>query len=105
MDTFDEVGDELGRADALKLLGSIAAALAEIEKAGRRFEDALELAREHGNLLLEAEVLEERGELYLTKMRPALARADLEAAAATYRRLGATLRQQNAEERLKQISS
>lgn len=103
--TFAEVGDELGRADALKLLGSIAAAAEEWEAASRYFEEALELARQHANLLLEAEVLEERAELQGATGRAALARADLEAAAAAYRRLGAERRRQQVDEKLDLIGS
>ncbi len=68
--------------------------------AKRRLEEALELAREHGNPLLEAEILEERSELRAGAGQLALARADLQVAAALYRRLGAVKRQAGAEERL-----
>lgn len=103
LETFIRVEDELGRADALKLLGSIAAERDEFSEAGRHFDDALTLAREHANLLLEAEILEERAELHARTGRSALARADLEVAAAAYRRIGAGKRQEQAERRLERI--
>jgi tetratricopeptide (TPR) repeat protein len=105
LEAFVKIGDELGRADALRLLGSIAAARGEQADAARYFEQALELARAHANPLLEAEILEERGELHAKTGQTALARADLEFAVATYRRLGAAKRQQRAEKRLEQITS
>jgi tetratricopeptide (TPR) repeat protein len=100
LETYVELGDELGRADALKLLGSIAAAASDHDGAARYFEEALKLARQHANPLLEAEILEEWAELHTIAKRSALARADLEAAAATYRRLGAMGRQKAVEEKL-----
>jgi tetratricopeptide (TPR) repeat protein len=100
LETFTELGDELGRAEALKLLGSIAAASAKGESATRCFDEALKLARDNSNPLLEAEVLEERASLHSGTGRIALARADLEAAMATYRRLGATGRQHTANDKL-----
>ena len=99
-----ELGDELGRADVLKLLGSIVAAEPDRGMAARHFEDALRLAREHTNPLLEAEILEERARLHDAEDRKALARADLEAAAANYRRLGAAGRVKAVEERLERLA-
>ncbi len=102
---FVEVDDGLGRADALRLLGSIAVAEAEWEEAGRVFDEALKLARGHANPLLEAEILEGRGEFHAKTGQVALAHADLEVAAATFRRLGALKRQRRAEEMLQHVSS
>jgi len=101
---FVQVGDELGRADALKLLGSIATSQSKLEEAHQHLEEALVLARQYSNPLLEAEILEERGELHVKMGQVALARADLEAAAVTYRRLGAVKHQQHAEERLERVT-
>ncbi|KPK62089.1 MAG: hypothetical protein AMS21_08170 [Gemmatimonas sp. SG8_38_2] len=104
LQTFVKVGDELGRADALRLLGSIATSQSMLEDALQYLEDALTLAREHSNPLLEAEILEERSELRTKTGQVALARADLEAASVTYRRLGALKRQRRAEERLEGVA-
>lgn len=100
LETFTEVGDELGRADALKLLGSIAAATGDREEALRDLDEALRLARQYVNPLLEAEILEERSRLHGRSGNTALQRADLEVAAAIYRRLGAGKRQKRVEEQL-----
>ncbi len=102
LEAFVEIGDDLGRADALRLLGNIATAR-DLEEAARNFDEALNLAREHGNLLLEAEVLEERAAMHGASERLALARADLELAAGVYRRLGAAKRLEGVEERLSRV--
>lgn len=103
LEAFAAIGDELGRCDALKLLGSIAHARSEYDEAKRYLAGALELAREYANPLLEAEILEERARLHESTGRSALAHADAEVAAAIYRRLGATRRQQKALERARRI--
>ncbi len=100
LETFMRIGDELGHADALRLLGNIAAAQQDWDAAQRYFDEALNLARSHANPLLEAEILEGRGELHAAMGRGGLARADLEVAAAIYRRLGAAKRQGETEARL-----
>jgi len=104
LQVFVQVGDELGRADALRLLGSIATSQSALEEAQQHIEEALALARQYSNPLLEAEILEERGELHAKMGQVALARADLETAAVTYRRLGAVKRQQHAEEMLERVT-
>ncbi len=103
LDAFAEIGDELGRSDALRLLGNVALARSDWAEAGRCFARALDLAREYANPLLEAEILEERGELHAKTGQTALASADTEVAAAIYRRLGAAKRQRRAEEKLELI--
>ncbi len=104
LQTFVRIGDELGRADALRLLASVAAAQASWESANRNYDEALDLARTYANPLLEAEILEGRGELHAATGRGAQARADLEVAAAIYRRLQAKKRQLVVEQRLTEIS-
>jgi tetratricopeptide (TPR) repeat protein len=89
LEAFAEVGDELGRSDALRLLGNVALARSDWDEAGRCFARALDLARENANPLLEAEILEERAELHAKTGQTALASADTEVATAIYRRLGA----------------
>lgn len=100
LEAFVRVGDELGRADALRVLGAIALAAADTDEAARLLDQALSLARRHSNPLLEAEILESRSQLHQETGRDSLARADLEMAAALYRRLGATHRERAVEERL-----
>ena len=104
LEAFVALGDELGRAEALKLLGSTGAARGDTMEARRDFEEALSLARQFSNPLLEAEILEERSQLYASTGSNVLARADLGAAVATYRRLGAASRVKDAEEKLEQLS-
>lgn len=105
LEVFLEIGDELGRCDSLKLLGSVALARADWDEANRCLADALELARRFANPLLEAEILEERAELHERTGQSALAHADAEVAAAIYRRLGATKRHHETQEKLRRIDS
>jgi tetratricopeptide (TPR) repeat protein len=100
LDAFVATGDELGRADALRLLGGVAAVRSDVKAARKYFDDALDIAQEHENLLLEAEILEGRAELHTETAQAALARADLQLAAAAYRRLGAVKRLEQVEVRL-----
>lgn len=97
LQTFQVIGDELGRADALRLLGAVAASRGELEEAAEALEEALDLAREHANPLLEAEVLEERAGLHRRHGRDGLAGADLTLAATIYRKLGAAERARRVE--------
>ncbi len=94
----------MGRADALRLLGGVAAAQSDVRGARKFFDDALDIAREHENLLLEAEILEGRAELHAEVGQVALAHADLQLAAATYRRLGAVKRLEQVETTLANLS-
>jgi len=105
LEVFMELGDELGRADVLKLLGAVAAARSSWDEATRYYDEALGLARRYANPLLEAEVLEGRAKVHRQGGRLALAVADLEVAAAAYRRLGARKRLEEVEGRLKQLRS
>jgi tetratricopeptide (TPR) repeat protein len=102
---FAALGDELGRCDTLRLLGSVALSRSDWDEAKRCLAGALELARQFANPLLEAEVLEERAELHERTGRTALAHADAEVAAAIYRRLGATKRQQGALGKLRRLDA
>lgn len=92
LSSFIKVGDELGRADALKLLAAIEVARKRWDEATDHLRTALQLARDHANPLLEAEILQVRADLNFGTGQRALARADREAAAGIYRRLGARRR-------------
>jgi len=104
LQSFVQIGDELGRADALKLLGSVSLSRNELGQATDYLQHALDLAREHANPLLEAEILEVRGKLHLRRGSTALARAELETAAGIYRRLGANGRLEETEAQLDSIA-
>ena len=104
LDDFVDLGDELGRADSLRILAGVALAVGDAESAAELLDEALDLARAHANPLLEAEIVEARGDLHVQGGRASLARADLEAAAAIYRRLGANERLEKVEERLEGIA-
>lgn len=77
----EAVGDALGRAEALKLLGSIAMAEGRLDVAEERLETALDLARSAPNPLLEAETLLERSALRRARGDEEGAGADAAAAA------------------------
>lgn len=102
LEAFERIGDELGRADALRLLGAIEVEEGDESAARERLEEALELARLHANPLLEAEILEARATAHGSAGRSGLARADLTLAGTIYRRLGATERHRRIEERLQE---
>lgn len=97
LQSFVQVGDELGRADALRLLAAIAVKRKDWQDASSNLQAALRLARTHANPLLEAEILQVRADLHAGTGQVALTRADREAAAAIYRRLGAHKRQEEIE--------
>lgn len=105
LEVFAAIGDELGRCDAMRLLGSIALARSDWDEANRCLANALDVAREFANPLLEAEILEERAELHERTGHAALAHADAEVAAAIYRRIGASKRQQKAQEKVRRLDS
>ena len=105
LQAYTDVRDELGRSDVLRLLGCIMTARELWDEASQQFDEALRLAREYSNPLLEAEILESRADLHVATKQLALARADLEVAVATYRRLGAEHRQKQAEEKLQLLAA
>ncbi len=82
-------GDPLGRCDALRVLGAVAAARQRGEAALDHLGEAHELARRHGNRLLEAEVLRERGVLWRERGAVSEARADLMRSAELFDAIGA----------------
>lgn len=86
---FSRLPDPVGEADATRLAGLARAALGDHDAALADFWRAIELARSVGALLQEAETLEARARVYVERGDVAAARADAEAAAATFERMGA----------------
>lgn len=89
--------DPLGRCDALRVLGVVAAARGKLEPGLRHLDEAHALARSHGHRQLEAEVLRERGAVHHALGASAAGRADLEAARALFAELGAQREQERTE--------
>jgi tetratricopeptide (TPR) repeat protein len=81
--------DPLGEADALRLAGAARAALGEVEEALVPLDRALELARRHGDRLLEAEALQTRAGVYTALDLAPLSRHDVAEAERILRQLGA----------------
>ena len=83
-----EIREPVTEADALRLGGSARAELGEIDAAFGAFTRALELARTHGNALVEAESLGARARLHDRRGDTADARANASQAMVIYEKLG-----------------
>lgn len=92
-----EADDPLGRCDALRILGVVAAARGKIEQGLRHLDEAHALAHGHGHRQLEAEVLRERGALKGALSEKAAGYADLEAARALFAEIGAEREQERTD--------
>jgi tetratricopeptide (TPR) repeat protein len=90
LDRFERMGDDLGRAEALRVLSAAARAQDRDEPAAERLEEALTIARAHSDPLLHAEVQRDRGLLLRDQGRIAAARDALLDAASHFTTLGAT---------------
>lgn len=88
-DEFARLGDPQNEADALRLVGACCTAQRHYDDALAAFDRALEIARERGHALNEAETLRDRAELHLAQGRVALALVDARNAIAIFDRLGA----------------
>lgn len=88
---FQALGDPVRAAEAQRVLGLAAARQGRRDDALRLFDDALRTAVAHGNLILRAEVQQERGR-ELMEIRDPAAGAALEDAAAAFDALGAATR-------------
>lgn len=97
---MDAVGDALGRADALRLLGAVALADGRLDEADDRLRGALMAARSAPNPLLKAEVLMQRAELHARRGDRHLAGADAEAARRIFTELGARDWERKAQEKM-----
>jgi tetratricopeptide (TPR) repeat protein len=83
------LGDPLNEADAHRVVGTACAAQHRNEDALAAFARALEIAREHGHALNEAETLRDRVDVLLRTGARDRAREDAEAAMALFEKLGA----------------
>ena len=86
---FDELGDPLGRGEALRVLAAAARASQQADTAAVRLDKALQIAQAHGDPLLHAEVQRDRGLLLRDTGDPVAARAALLDAATHFAALGA----------------
>lgn len=102
---MDAVGDALGRADALRLLGAIALAEGRLDDADHRLRGALAAARSAPSPLLEAEVLMERAELHACRGDRHLAAADAQAARRIFAELGARGWERRAHEKMERYTN
>ncbi|HEX6600309.1 MAG TPA: tetratricopeptide repeat protein [Gemmatimonadaceae bacterium] len=86
---FARLGDPQNEADASRLVGAACTAQARYVDGLEAFDRALEIARERGHALTEAETLRDRSELYLAQGKVAEAREDARVAMTIFDRLGA----------------
>lgn len=98
-----EAGDPIREADALRVVGVACTRLGNIGAARNALDRAVELARTHGHLLIEAECLRARAEVVLLEGDAGAAHEDLGAAAERFARLGAEAEREEAEVRRKEI--
>jgi ATP/maltotriose-dependent transcriptional regulator MalT len=83
------LGDPLNEADAYRVVGAACAVQERDEDALAAFARALEIAREHGHALNEAETLRDRLDVLLRAGARDRAREDGKAAIALFEKLGA----------------
>ncbi|HEY7768954.1 tetratricopeptide repeat protein [Longimicrobium sp.] len=89
LERFERLGEPLGRADALRVRASAAHARSREQEASEYLQSALEIARQHADPLLLAEVQRDRGLLLRDTGEVEGARAALEESAAHFATLGA----------------
>lgn len=85
-----ELGDPLNEADAHRVVGTACAAQQRHDDALGEFSCALELARRHGHVLVEAETLRDRVSVHVRRGERELALADARSSIAIFKKLGAT---------------
>lgn len=86
---YGALGDALGEADALRVLGAALAQRGELPEAHRALDRAVALAEQHASALLTAEAYEARARLWQLEGNPDQARADAGIAIDLLRVLGA----------------
>lgn len=100
---YEEMGDPLGRADALRVLAGAARARRELDLATERLESALAIAEEHSELHLLGEIHRDRAELLREARDVAGARSAYVAAADYFTRLGAQTEAREMERRARDL--
>lgn len=89
-DEFARLGDPQNEADASRLVGAACSAQRHYVEALEAFDHALEIARERGHALNEAETLRDRAECRLARGEVSSAVSDAQVAIFIFDRLGAT---------------
>jgi tetratricopeptide (TPR) repeat protein len=87
---FAQLGDAQGEANALRIVGAAATALAKYDSAAETLDRAIALASESGYALVEGESRHARAQLALARGDLASARTDASAALEIFERLGST---------------
>jgi tetratricopeptide (TPR) repeat protein len=90
IEEFARLNDRLNQGDACRLSGTACAAQQRYDEALIAFDRALEIAREHGHALVEAETLRDRVPVRLRRGERELALSDARSSIAIFERLGAT---------------
>lgn len=99
-DEFARLGDPQNEADASRLVGAACAAQRHSTEALEAFGRALEIARERGHALNEAETLRDRAEFRLSQGDVSSAISDAQVAIFIFDRLGATRERDALRERI-----
>lgn len=99
-DEFARLGDPQNEADASRLVGAACSAQHHYVEALEAFDRALEIARERGHALNEAETLRDRAESRLAQGEVEAALADAQVAIFIFDRLGATRERDALRERI-----
>ena len=97
---FARLGDPQNEADAFRLIGAACTAQRLYAEGLEAFDRALDIARERGHALNEAETLRDRSELFMAQGRTAEARDDARLAMTIFDRLGATRERDTLRERI-----
>ena len=97
-----DIPDPIGEADALRLVAAARLVLGALHEALPVADQAVQLARRHGNALVEAESLEVRARVFAQGGDWIHARADARQAALLYRRLDAQVEQEALERWMKE---
>ena len=100
IDELRQLSDPLNEADAHRVVGAACAAQRRYDDALQAFARALEIAREHGHALNEAEILRDRVEVRVHRAERPLALADARASLAIFERLGARTECDSLRERI-----
>lgn len=100
-----ELGHVAGEGNSLLVLGIVAAAGGHLLEAGEHLRNALAKAKQPGDRLTEAQVLEELAVLEMLEGNPERSRGRAEEAGRIYRGMGADRRAGRMEERLREVAA